>query len=87
MYLQINGIVREYTFSRLDLHDGGNYTVKLIACNGAQMCVEDESHGITVDSSPPTPGRQYYTYEPYQLIAPLIFFSFIVFDVLVFFIL
>ncbi|XP_076113983.1 uncharacterized protein LOC143082268 [Mytilus galloprovincialis] len=53
---ELNGIVREYTFSQLDLHDGGNYTVKLIVCNGAKLCVEAESKGIMIDSSPPTPG-------------------------------
>ena len=53
----MNGIVREYTLPRLDLHDGGNYTIKLIVCNGAKICVEDESRGIIVDSSPPTPGE------------------------------
>jgi len=53
----LNGIVREYTLPRLDLHDGGNYTIKLIVCNGAKMCVEDESRGIIIDSSPPTPGE------------------------------
>ncbi|XP_076113981.1 uncharacterized protein LOC143082265 [Mytilus galloprovincialis] len=53
---ELNGIVREYTFSQLDLHDGGNYSIKLIVCNGAKVCVEDESRGIIVDSSPPTPG-------------------------------
>jgi hypothetical protein len=35
----------------------GNYTIKLIVCNGAKICVEDESRGIIVDSSPPTPGK------------------------------
>ncbi|VDI63397.1 Hypothetical predicted protein, partial [Mytilus galloprovincialis] len=53
---ELNGIVREYTFSQIDLHDGGNYTVKLIVCNGAKICVEDESKGIVIDSSPPTSG-------------------------------
>ena len=53
----MNGIVREYTLPRLDLHDGGNYTIKLIVCNGAKICVENESRGIIVDSSPPTPGE------------------------------
>ena len=61
----MNGIVREYTFSRLDLHDGGNYTIKLIVCNGAKICVEDESRGIIVDSSPPTPGRLTYIFGEY----------------------
>ncbi|CAC5407073.1 unnamed protein product [Mytilus coruscus] len=56
IHWELNGIVREYTFSEIDLHDGGIYTVKLIVCNGAKICVEDESKGIVIDSSPPTPG-------------------------------
>ena len=31
--------------------------MKLIVCNGAKICIEDESRGIIVDSSPPTPGQ------------------------------
>ena len=54
--------MREYTFSRLDLHDGGDYTVNLIVCNGAKICVEDESREITIDSSPPTPGIHCYRF-------------------------
>ncbi|VDI13269.1 Hypothetical predicted protein, partial [Mytilus galloprovincialis] len=54
--IQLNGIVREYTFSRLDLHDGVKYTVHLIACNRAKLCTESKSDPILVDSSPPTPG-------------------------------
>ncbi|VDI80173.1 Hypothetical predicted protein [Mytilus galloprovincialis] len=54
--IQLNGIVREYTFSRLDLHDGVKYIVHMISCNRAKLCTESKSDPILVDSSPPTPG-------------------------------
>lgn len=57
---QLNGIVREYTFSRLDLHDGVKYIVHMISCNRAKLCTESKSDPILVDSSPPTPGMIIY---------------------------
>ncbi|XP_060084880.1 uncharacterized protein LOC132564227 [Ylistrum balloti] len=53
---KVNGIVRDYTFTGLDLHDGVNYYVNLIACNGAGICSQTESDAIFVDSSPPSRG-------------------------------
>lgn len=53
---QINGIVRDYTFSDLDLHDGVEYFVVLIACNGAGLCSNATSKPLLVDSTPPNRG-------------------------------
>ncbi|XP_021356985.1 uncharacterized protein LOC110452658 [Mizuhopecten yessoensis] len=53
---KVNGILRDFTFTGLDLHDGVNYYVNLIACNGAGKCTQTESDAIFVDSSPPSRG-------------------------------
>ncbi|CAG2242538.1 unnamed protein product [Mytilus edulis] len=53
---ELNGIVRDYTYTRLDLHDGGEYFVNVIVCNGAKVCVKETSAGILVDNSPPITG-------------------------------
>ncbi|XP_052082956.1 uncharacterized protein LOC127720416 [Mytilus californianus] len=53
---KLNGIVRDYTYTRLDLHDGGEYFVNVIACNGAKVCVKETSDGILVDNTPPITG-------------------------------
>ncbi|XP_061189002.1 uncharacterized protein LOC133197151 [Saccostrea echinata] len=53
---QINGIVRDYTFSNLDLHDGVEYYVTLISCNGAGLCSNATSKPLLVDSTPPNRG-------------------------------
>ncbi|XP_063408929.1 uncharacterized protein LOC134692410 [Mytilus trossulus] len=53
---KLNGIVRDFTYTRLNLHDGGEYFVTLIACNGAKICVTEKSDGIFVDNSPPITG-------------------------------
>ncbi|XP_063408922.1 uncharacterized protein LOC134692402 [Mytilus trossulus] len=53
---KLNGIVRDYIFTRLNLHDGGEYFVNVIACNGAKACVRETSGGIFVDNSPPIAG-------------------------------
>ncbi|CAC5375361.1 unnamed protein product [Mytilus coruscus] len=54
--ITVNGVAREYTLTDLDLHDGGSYYVKLIVCNGAQICTETETDRILVDSTPPSSG-------------------------------
>ncbi|XP_076086914.1 uncharacterized protein LOC143057491 [Mytilus galloprovincialis] len=53
---ELNGIVRDFTYTRLDLHDGGIYFVTVIACNSAKVCVKKTSDGIFVDNSPPITG-------------------------------
>ncbi|XP_069133969.1 uncharacterized protein [Argopecten irradians] len=54
--IKVNGILRDYTFTGLELHDGIHYYVNLIVCNGAGICSESESDPIFVDSTPPTRG-------------------------------
>lgn len=54
---QLNGIVRDYTYTRLNLHDGGEYFVTVIACNGAKVCERVTSDSIFVDNSPPITGK------------------------------
>ncbi|XP_076075242.1 uncharacterized protein LOC143046127 [Mytilus galloprovincialis] len=54
--IMLNGIAREYTLTGLDLNDGSSYYVKLIVCNGAQICTETETDKILVDSTPPSSG-------------------------------
>ncbi|XP_076085244.1 uncharacterized protein LOC143056054 isoform X2 [Mytilus galloprovincialis] len=53
---ELNGIVRDFTYTRLNLHDGGEYFVTVIACNGAKACITESSDGIFVDNSPPITG-------------------------------
>lgn len=59
----MNGIVRNYIFTNLDLHDGVRYYVTLIACNGAELCTTSVSEGMFVDTTPPSRGNEmiYYT--------------------------
>lgn len=57
-FLKLNGIAREYTLTGLDLNDGISYYVKLIVCNGAQICTETETDKIQVDSTPPSSGKK-----------------------------
>ncbi|XP_053398947.1 uncharacterized protein LOC128556937 [Mercenaria mercenaria] len=54
--IAVEGIVRDYTFTNLDLHDGNYYCIKLISCNGANLCTKSVLEDILVDSSRPTPG-------------------------------
>ncbi|KAL3843250.1 hypothetical protein ACJMK2_021192 [Sinanodonta woodiana] len=54
--IQIGGIVRDYTFVGLDLHDGSQYCVTVVVCNGAKLCTSAMTPLFVVDSSPPTPG-------------------------------
>ncbi|KAK3612518.1 hypothetical protein CHS0354_024490, partial [Potamilus streckersoni] len=53
---QIGGMVRDYTFVGLDLHDGSLYCVTVVVCNGAKLCTSAMSLRFLVDSSPPSPG-------------------------------
>ncbi|KAK3100189.1 hypothetical protein FSP39_015958 [Pinctada imbricata] len=52
----VSGIARDFILTGLSLHDGVTYYVQLITCNGAQICSESESSGITVDTTPPLRG-------------------------------
>ncbi|KAK3083351.1 hypothetical protein FSP39_020593 [Pinctada imbricata] len=54
--VKINGIMRYYIFSGLDLHDGVAYYVSLICCNGAGLCSNATSPSIIMDSSSPSRG-------------------------------
>ncbi|XP_053400999.1 uncharacterized protein LOC128557566 [Mercenaria mercenaria] len=54
--IEVEGIVRDYTFTELDLHDGSYYCMKLISCNGANQCKVSVLEDVLVDSSRPTPG-------------------------------
>lgn len=62
IYQQLNGIVRDFTYTRLNLNDGGEYFVTIIACNGAKVCVKETSNGILVDNSPPITGNIHKNY-------------------------
>ena len=57
VYLQVEGIVRDYTFNGLELHDGCYYDITLQSCNGARLCSRSQILNILVDGSPPTPGK------------------------------
>ncbi|XP_046561789.1 uncharacterized protein LOC124270793 [Haliotis rubra] len=54
--LEVPGLLREYTFVNLDLHDGSKYKVKVTACNMAGLCVSAHTNNILVDSSKPNTG-------------------------------
>ena len=54
---QVGGLVRDYTFTRLQLHDGSIYTVKIISCNGAKLCTTSILQNLLIDSSAPVSGN------------------------------
>ncbi|CAH1259452.1 Hypp2286 [Branchiostoma lanceolatum] len=54
--VEIAGSVRDYRFTNLSLHDGDTYYVRVVACNGAELCTSGQTHGVLVDSTPPTAG-------------------------------
>ncbi|XP_046562884.1 uncharacterized protein LOC124271767 [Haliotis rubra] len=54
--LEVPGLLREYIFVNLDLHDGSKYKVKVTACNMAGLCVSANTNNILVDSSKPNTG-------------------------------
>ncbi|XP_072034094.1 uncharacterized protein [Amphiura filiformis] len=53
---KISGGANEYTFTNLDLHDGSQYTVGVMACNGAGRCTQIHTFTFKVDSSRPSTG-------------------------------
>ena len=55
--LQVEGVLRDYTFTDLNLHDGSYYDIKLVSCNGAKLCSDSLLRNVLVDSSPPVAGR------------------------------
>ena len=56
LLFKVEGIVRDYTFTDLQLHDGSFYDIYIIACNGAKQCSESTVGNVLVDSTAPTPG-------------------------------
>ena len=56
--------MRDYTFSDLDLHDGVEYFVVLIVCNGAGLCANATSKALLVDSTPPNRGKIQIEHHP-----------------------
>ncbi|XP_071079258.1 uncharacterized protein [Haliotis cracherodii] len=54
--MEIPGLLREFTFTQLNLHDGSHYRVKVVACNMAGLCTQTQTGDILVDSSEPTTG-------------------------------
>lgn len=54
---QVEAVVREYTFTQLNLHDGSYYDIKLVVCNAAKLCSESELRNVLFDSTPPTVGK------------------------------
>ncbi|XP_035696851.1 uncharacterized protein LOC118430248 [Branchiostoma floridae] len=54
--VEIAGSIRDFRFTNLSLHDGDTYYVRLVACNGAKLCTSGQTHGVLVDSTPPTVG-------------------------------
>ncbi|XP_041351012.1 uncharacterized protein LOC121369995 [Gigantopelta aegis] len=54
--IQVPGLLQEYIFTELDLHDGSEYEVKVIACNLAGLCTTDKTVKLLHDSSPPKTG-------------------------------
>ncbi|KAL3841827.1 hypothetical protein ACJMK2_019926 [Sinanodonta woodiana] len=54
--IPLNGIVRDYIFTDLDLNDGSIYYVTVWCCNGAGLCTKSTTPSILMDSTPPTMG-------------------------------
>ncbi|XP_041351011.1 uncharacterized protein LOC121369994 [Gigantopelta aegis] len=54
--IQVPGLLQEYIFTELDLHDGSEYQVKIIACNLAGLCTTDKTVKFLHDNSPPKTG-------------------------------
>ncbi|KAK3581574.1 hypothetical protein CHS0354_031921 [Potamilus streckersoni] len=54
--IPLNGIVRDYIFTNLDLNDGSRYYVTVWCCNGAGLCTKSTTPSILMDSTPPTMG-------------------------------
>ncbi|XP_078616241.1 uncharacterized protein LOC144884661 [Branchiostoma floridae x Branchiostoma japonicum] len=54
--VEIAGSIGDFRFTNLSLHDGDTYYVRVVACNGAKLCASGQTHGVLVDSTPPTVG-------------------------------
>ncbi|XP_072048762.1 uncharacterized protein [Amphiura filiformis] len=54
--VKIGGTESQYTFTNLFLHDGSEYTVGVMACNGARLCTALHTFNFKMDSSPPSVG-------------------------------
>ncbi|KAK3581570.1 hypothetical protein CHS0354_031918 [Potamilus streckersoni] len=54
--IPLNGIVRDYIFTDLDLNDGSRYYVTVWCCNGAGLCTKSTTPSILMDSTPPSMG-------------------------------
>eukprot|EP00058_Branchiostoma_floridae_P000533 XP_002586021.1 hypothetical protein BRAFLDRAFT_110187 [Branchiostoma floridae] len=54
--VEIAGSLRDFRLTNLSLHDGDTYYVRVVACNGAKLCTSGQTHGVLVDSTPPTVG-------------------------------
>ncbi|WAR06111.1 hypothetical protein MAR_021480 [Mya arenaria] len=54
--VKIDAVATDYTFLKLDLHDGSYYDIKLTVCNGAKQCTQSLYANLLVDSTPPTMG-------------------------------
>ena len=59
VYFQIGGLVRTYTFTKMQLHDGSLYDIKIISCNGANLCEKSILANLLVDTSPPVSGNEH----------------------------
>ena len=55
---QISGGAVEYTFTDLDLHDGSQYTVGVMACNGASVCTGYHTYTFKVTSNLGTSSKE-----------------------------
>ena len=55
---QIGGLVRTYTFTKMQLHDGSLYNIKIISCNGANLFDKSVLMNVLVDTSPPISGNE-----------------------------
>ncbi|CAH1250566.1 Hypp8875 [Branchiostoma lanceolatum] len=55
--IKLNGTVYEYTFTELALNDGNNYVAKVIGCNNARLCTEQQTGSLLIDSSKPLTGH------------------------------
>ncbi|XP_067682774.1 uncharacterized protein [Haliotis asinina] len=54
--MELPGLVREFTFSKLNLHDGSRYQIRVSSCNMAGLCSTSDTEEILLDGSIPTTG-------------------------------
>ncbi|XP_046345841.2 uncharacterized protein LOC124126446 [Haliotis rufescens] len=50
------GLLREFTYSQINLHDGSRYRIKVSSCNMAGLCSTSDTGEILLDGSIPTTG-------------------------------